>query len=135
MAAKDAAIKAQKEGAKSAKLATWKAKHMIGPIISSGWDFFEAIYYGGTMTEGFLRDTGTSFGLHAGGFYGEQRFGRFGYLVGSQLGSWVGALEVGLDLWYMMWLMECITWFSLFKLQKVLFVKHRPMKNLKLLRT
>ena len=87
MAAKDAAIKAQKEGA---KFATWKAKHIIGPIISSGWDFFEAIYYGGTMTKGFLRGTGTLFGLHAGGFFGEQRFGRFGYLVGSQLGSWVG---------------------------------------------
>ena len=40
MAAKDAAIKAQKEGAKFAKFATWKAKHIIGPIISSGWDFF-----------------------------------------------------------------------------------------------
>nr|POF04644.1 hypothetical protein CFP56_38489 [Quercus suber] len=95
MAAKDAAKKAQKEGAKSAKLATWKAKRIIGPIISSEWDFFEAIYYGGTITEGFLRGTGTSFGLHAGGFFGEQRFGRFGYLVGSQLGSWVGG-RIGL---------------------------------------
>uniref|UniRef100_A0A7N2L5P7 Uncharacterized protein n=1 Tax=Quercus lobata TaxID=97700 RepID=A0A7N2L5P7_QUELO len=58
MAAKVAAIKAQKEGAKSAKLATWKAKRIIGPIISYGWDFFEAIFYGGTMTEGFLRALG-----------------------------------------------------------------------------
>ncbi|KAF3963502.1 hypothetical protein CMV_012116 [Castanea mollissima] len=90
LAPKDAAKLAQKEGAKAAKLATRKAKRIIGPIISSGWDFFEAIYYGGTMTEGFLRGTGTLFGTYAGGFFGEQRFGRFGYLVGSQLGSWVG---------------------------------------------
>ena len=47
------------------------------------------------MTKGFLRGTGTLFGLHAGGFFGEQRFGRFGYLVGSQLGSWVGG-RIGL---------------------------------------
>ncbi|KAI7756445.1 hypothetical protein M8C21_013473, partial [Ambrosia artemisiifolia] len=70
-----AAKKAQQDGAKAAKLATRKAKRIIGPIISSGWDFFEALYYGGTITEGYL---------------GEERFGRFGYLIGSQLGSWVG---------------------------------------------
>lgn len=93
--AKDAAKLAQKEGAKAAKLATRKAKRIIGPIISSGWDFFEAIYYGGTMTEGFLRGTGTLFGTYAVGYHGEQRFGRFGYLVGSHLGSWVGG-RIGL---------------------------------------
>lgn len=92
---KDAAKQAQKEGAKAAKLATRQAKRIIGPIISSGWDFFEAIYYGGTMTEGFLRGTGTLFGTYAGGFYGEQSLGRFGYLVGSHLGSWVGG-RIGL---------------------------------------
>ncbi|GMP63752.1 hypothetical protein CsSME_00025320 [Camellia sinensis var. sinensis] len=90
LAPKDAAKQAQKEGAKAAKLATRQAKRIIGPIISSGWDFFEAIYYGGTMTEGFLRGTGTLFGTYAVGFLGEQRFGRFGYLIGSELGSWVG---------------------------------------------
>ncbi|KAA8545249.1 hypothetical protein F0562_020033 [Nyssa sinensis] len=74
---KDAAKQAQKEGAKAAKLATRKAKRIIGPIISSGWDFFEAIYFGGTMTEGFLRGTGTLVGTYAGGFLGEQSFGRF----------------------------------------------------------
>uniref|UniRef100_A0A5B7AK73 Uncharacterized protein n=1 Tax=Davidia involucrata TaxID=16924 RepID=A0A5B7AK73_DAVIN len=92
---KDAAKQAQQEGAKAAKLATRQAKRIIGPIISAGWDFFEAIYYGGTMTEGFLRGTGTLFGTYAGGFLGEQRFGRFGYLVGSELGSWVGG-RIGL---------------------------------------
>ena len=95
MSAQDAAKQAQKEGAKAAKLATRKAKRIIGPIISSGWDFFEAIYYGGTVTEGFLRGTGTLFGTYTIGFLGEQRFGRFGYLVGSHLGSWIGG-RVGL---------------------------------------
>ncbi|XP_057469298.1 uncharacterized protein LOC130758415 [Actinidia eriantha] len=95
MTAQDAAKQAQQEGVKAAKLATRKAKRIIGPIISSGWDFFEAIYYGGTMTEGFLRGTGTLFGTYAIGFLGEQRFGRFGYLVGSELGSWVGG-RIGL---------------------------------------
>ncbi|XP_031385560.1 uncharacterized protein LOC116199343 [Punica granatum] len=95
LSAKDAAKQAQKEGAKAAKLATRQAKRIIGPIIASGWDFFEAIYYGGTITEGFLRGTGTLFGAYAGGFYGEQSLGRFGYLVGSHLGSWVGG-RVGL---------------------------------------
>ncbi|RHN80857.1 hypothetical protein MtrunA17_Chr1g0192771 [Medicago truncatula] len=51
----DAAKHAQKESKKAAKLASRQAKRIIGPIISSGWDFFEAIYYGGTITEGFLR--------------------------------------------------------------------------------
>ncbi|PON35451.1 hypothetical protein TorRG33x02_351350 [Trema orientale] len=95
MSAQDAARQAQKEGAKAAKLATRKAKRIIGPIISSGWDFFEAIYYGGTMTEGFLRGTGTLFGTYIVGFLGEERLGRVGYLVGSHLGSWIGG-RIGL---------------------------------------
>ncbi|CAA0822334.1 Unknown protein [Striga hermonthica] len=95
LAAKDAAKVAQKEGAKAAKLATRKAKRIIGPIISSGWDFFEAIYFGGTITEGFLRGTGTLFGTYYVGFIAEERFGRFGYLVGSHLGSWLGG-RIGL---------------------------------------
>ncbi|KAM0991932.1 hypothetical protein ACFX2I_010223 [Malus domestica] len=95
ISAKDAAKQAQEVGAKAAKLATRKAKRIIGPIISSGWDFFEAIYYGGTITEGTFRGTGTLFGTYGGGFVGEQRLGRFGYLVGSQLGSWAGG-RIGL---------------------------------------
>ncbi|KAK6911642.1 hypothetical protein RJ641_023735 [Dillenia turbinata] len=93
--AKEAAKLAQKEGAKAAKLATRKAKRIIGPIISSGWDFFEALYYGGTVTEGFLRGAGTLFGTYAGGFLGEQRLGKVGYLIGSEMGSWVGG-RIGL---------------------------------------
>nr|AFK45153.1 unknown [Lotus japonicus] len=90
MSPKDSATYVQKESKKAAKLASRQAKRIIGPIISSGWDFFEAIYYGGTVTEGFLRGTGTLFGACGGGFLGEQKLGRFGYLVGSHLGSWVG---------------------------------------------
>lgn len=91
----DAAKQAQKEGAKAAKLAKRQAKRIIGPVIAAGWDFFEAIYYGGTVTEGFVRGTGTLFGAYAGGFLGEQRLGRFGYLVGSHLGNWAGG-RIGL---------------------------------------
>ena len=89
---------AQKEGAKAAKLASQKAKRIIGPIISSGWDFFEAVYYGGSDAEGVLRGSGTLFGTYAGGFLGEQRLGRFGYLVGSHMGSWIGG-RIGLMLY------------------------------------
>ncbi|KAI4342909.1 hypothetical protein MLD38_027473 [Melastoma candidum] len=95
LSAKDAAKQAQKEGAKAAKLASRQAKRIIGPIISSGWDFFEAMYYGGSFTEGVLRGTGTLFGAYGGGFLGEQRLGRVGYLVGSHFGSWVGG-RIGL---------------------------------------
>ncbi|GAB2229007.1 hypothetical protein Droror1_Dr00023141 [Drosera rotundifolia] len=92
---KDAAKQAQKEGKKAAKLASRQAKRVIGPVISSGWDFFEALYFGGSMTEGFLRGSGTLVGAYGGGFLGDQRLGRIGYLVGSHLGSWVGG-RIGL---------------------------------------
>lgn len=95
IASGEAAKLAQKAGAKAAKLAKRQTKRIIGPIISSGWDFFEALYYGGAVTEGTVRGTGTLFGTYAGGFLGDQRLGRFGYLVGSQLGSWVGG-RIGL---------------------------------------
>ncbi|KAH0459196.1 hypothetical protein IEQ34_012010 [Dendrobium chrysotoxum] len=90
-----AAKQAKKVGAKAAKLASRQTKRIVGPIISSGWDFFEAIYYGGTMTEGFLRGSGTLFGTYIGGFHGEQLLGRLGYFAGSHLGSWIGG-RIGL---------------------------------------
>ena len=40
MSPTDSAKHAQKEGKKAAKLASRQAKRIIGPIISSGWDFF-----------------------------------------------------------------------------------------------
>ncbi|CAA6662003.1 unnamed protein product [Spirodela intermedia] len=95
LSAPAAAKQAEQAGAKAAKLATRKAKRIVGPIISSGWDFFEAIYLGGTLTEGFLRGTGTLVGTYVGGFLGEERLGRVGFLVGSHLGSWVGG-RIGL---------------------------------------
>uniref|UniRef100_A0A1J3CWZ0 Uncharacterized protein n=1 Tax=Noccaea caerulescens TaxID=107243 RepID=A0A1J3CWZ0_NOCCA len=95
MAATETAKEAQRAGEKAAKLATRQAKRIIGPIVASGWDFFEALYFGGTLTEGFLRGSGTLAGAYSGGYVGEQRFGRFGYLVGSHLGNWIGA-RVGL---------------------------------------
>jgi len=98
MSSTDSEKYAQKQGAKAMKLATRKANRIIGPIIYFGWDFFEAVYHGGTFTEGFLRGTGTLFGTYSGGFMGEQRLGRFGYLVGSQLGSWIGG-RIGLMLY------------------------------------
>ncbi|KAJ4764434.1 hypothetical protein LUZ62_074809 [Rhynchospora pubera] len=92
LAPSDAAKQAQKIGAKAAKLASRQAKRIVGPIVSSGWDFFEAMYFGGTMTEGFLRGAGTLFGTYIGGYHGEQRIGgKLGYLMGSHIGSWFGA--------------------------------------------
>ncbi|XP_048571251.1 uncharacterized protein LOC125551906 [Triticum urartu] len=91
----EAAKQAQKIGAKATKVAARQAKRILGPIISCGWDFFEAMYFGGSMTEGFLRGMGTLFGTYAGGFHGEERLGKLGYLVGSQLGSWGGG-RIGL---------------------------------------
>ncbi|CAH9141123.1 unnamed protein product [Cuscuta epithymum] len=88
----------QLEGAKAAKLAKRQANRIVGPIISSGWDFFEAIYLGGTMTEAVLRSMGTLSGTYYVGFLGEASFGRIGYFVGSELGSWVGG-RVGLMLY------------------------------------
>ncbi|KAL2345616.1 hypothetical protein Fmac_006901 [Flemingia macrophylla] len=82
---------AKKEGDKAAKLASRKAKRIVGPIMSSGWDFFEVVYYGGTFTEGFFKGSNTLVGTYAGGFFGEHKLGRFGYLVGSHIGSWLGA--------------------------------------------
>eukprot|EP00252_Welwitschia_mirabilis_P019267 TRINITY_DN4412_c0_g1_i1.p1 TRINITY_DN4412_c0_g1~~TRINITY_DN4412_c0_g1_i1.p1 ORF type:complete len:240 (-),score=44.13 TRINITY_DN4412_c0_g1_i1:248-967(-) len=92
---KAATRQAQKEGEKAAKLARRQAKRIIGPILASGWDFFEAIYYGGSIIEGVMRGTGTLFGAYAGGYHGEQRLGRLGYLAGSHAGNWLGG-RVGL---------------------------------------
>ncbi|XP_062215842.1 uncharacterized protein LOC133916254 [Phragmites australis] len=97
----EAAKQAQKVGTKAAKVAARQAKRILGPIISSGWDFFEAMYFGGSMTEGFLRGTGTLFGTYVGGFHGEERLGRLGYLAGSHLGSWVGG-RIGLMIYDVM---------------------------------
>ncbi|XP_071740469.1 uncharacterized protein [Rutidosis leptorrhynchoides] len=92
---KVAAKQAQKAGAKAAKVANKNANRILGPIVSSGWDVFEVIYYQGYVTEGLLRGAGTLFGTYIVGFLGEEKFGRFGYLIGSAVGSWIGG-KIGL---------------------------------------
>ncbi|XAR61411.1 hypothetical protein NMG60_11035103 [Bertholletia excelsa] len=81
---------AKQAGNAAAWQASRMAKHTIGPIIASGWDFFEAIYVGGTLAEGTIRAIGTFLGSYIGGIVGEGRLGRLGFLVGSQMGSWIG---------------------------------------------
>ncbi|KAF7817970.1 uncharacterized protein G2W53_023425 [Senna tora] len=95
MSKKESSKYAEKYGKKAEKMASREANRILGPIISSGWDFFEAMYYGGSSTEGFLRGAGTLIGTYGGAFFGEQCVGRFGYVVGSQMGSWAGG-RIGL---------------------------------------
>uniref|UniRef100_A0A6N2L9K4 Uncharacterized protein n=1 Tax=Salix viminalis TaxID=40686 RepID=A0A6N2L9K4_SALVM len=87
MSAQDAAKTAQKEGAKAAKLAKQQTKRIIVCILlvesSLLWWYSDG------------RGSGTLVGAYAGGFLGEERLGRVGYLVGSHLGSWVGG-RIGL---------------------------------------
>lgn len=92
---KAAATQSKKAGDKAAKLAIRKADRILGPFVSSAWDLFETVYYQGSGTEGFLRGAGTLVGTYTVGFLGDERFGRFGYLIGSQLGSWIGG-KIGL---------------------------------------
>jgi hypothetical protein len=92
----EAARQARKVGAEAEKVAARQANRVFGPVISSGWDFVEAMHFNGSVTEGLLRGTGALFGTYAGGFHGEGfRVGRLGYLMGSQLGSWGGG-RIGL---------------------------------------
>lgn len=99
---------AYQEGNAAKKRATRQAKHVVGPLISSAWDFFETIWVGGTLAEGAIRGTGTLFGSYAGGIIGEGRLGWVGFLVGSQMGSWIGgriglmAYDVGKGVQYLL---------------------------------
>lgn len=86
---------ARQVGDAMARKASVQVKHVMGPIISSGWDLFETLYVGGTLTEGMVRSSGTLIGAYAGGIIGEGNLKWFGFLVGSQLGSWVGG-RIGL---------------------------------------
>ncbi|KAM0036370.1 hypothetical protein Hdeb2414_s0014g00425591 [Helianthus debilis subsp. tardiflorus] len=92
---KAAAKQAEKGRDKAAKIANKNANRILGPIVSFGWDLFEVIYYQGYVTEGALRGAGTLVGTYILGFLGEEKFGTFGYLVGSTLGSWIGG-KIGL---------------------------------------
>ncbi|KVH87608.1 uncharacterized protein LOC112503325 [Cynara cardunculus var. scolymus] len=92
---KTATKQAKKAGDKAAKIANKNANRILGPIVSSGWDLFEVIYYQGSVTEGSLRSAGTLCGTYMMGFLAEERYGKLGYLIGSQLGSWIGG-KIGL---------------------------------------
>jgi hypothetical protein len=93
--------KATKLGKEAAKLASRKHKRITGPIISGAWEFFEVLYYRGTIIEAGMKGVGTLAGTYFGGGFGEQRLNwpssRIGYLVGSHVGSWIGG-EVGVML-------------------------------------
>ncbi|KAL2535238.1 hypothetical protein Fot_16629 [Forsythia ovata] len=92
----DQAVKvAREEGKKAAKRASRQAKHVMGPIVASGWDLFETLYVGGSLAEGLVRSGGTFVGTFAGGLVGEGKIGWFGFVLGSQMGSWVGG-RIGL---------------------------------------
>ncbi|XP_058188381.1 uncharacterized protein LOC131305318 [Rhododendron vialii] len=99
---------AYQKGNEAKRRATRQAKHIMGPVISSAWDFFETIWVGGTLAEGAIRGTGTFFGSYAGGVIGEGRLGWVGFLAGSQMGSWVGgriglmAYDVGKGIQYLL---------------------------------
>ncbi|KAK9281567.1 hypothetical protein L1049_004470 [Liquidambar formosana] len=64
---------------------TLLAKHNMGVIVSTAWDFFETIYVNGTIGEGFSRASGTFIGAYVGGFIGANQLGRLGFRVGSPL--------------------------------------------------
>lgn len=83
---------------KAEKLASRKARRVLGPFSAAAWDMFEALYYGGTMFEASMRGLGTIGGTYLGGLQGESNLGRIGYLIGSHLGSWIGG-RVGLMLY------------------------------------
>ncbi|CAH9145039.1 unnamed protein product [Cuscuta epithymum] len=95
MSTKEATKEANKAATRAAKVATRQVDRVLGPIVSSGWDFFEVFYFGGTVTEGSLRSSGTLIGTYLVGFLGEQSFGKIGYCGGSIMGSWVGG-KIGL---------------------------------------
>ncbi|GAA0145510.1 hypothetical protein LIER_05691 [Lithospermum erythrorhizon] len=92
------AIKAARETGKAAsRRASLQWKHVMGPLLSAGWDLFETIYVGGSLDEGLVRCCGTFFGAFVGGLIGEGKLGWLGFLLGSQFGSWIGS-RVGLML-------------------------------------
>ncbi|OIT07972.1 PREDICTED: uncharacterized protein LOC109240870 [Nicotiana attenuata] len=103
----DAVKIGQQVGNAAAKRASLQAKHIMGPMVSSGWDFFETIYVGGTLGEAIIRSVGTLLGSFIGGMIGEGKTRWLGFLLGSQFGSWIGGRlglmlhDVGIGLHYL----------------------------------
>lgn len=52
--AEDRLKRAREEGNAAARQASVEAQHILGPIISSWWDFFVTLYAGGTLAEGVI---------------------------------------------------------------------------------
>ncbi|XP_016444554.1 uncharacterized protein LOC107769809 [Nicotiana tabacum] len=108
----DAVKIGQQLGNAAAKRASLQAKHIMGPMVSSGWDFFEAIYVGGTLAEAIIRSIGTLLGSYIGGMIGEGKTSWLGFLLGSQFGSWIGGRlglmlhDVGIGLQYLHQIMK-----------------------------
>ncbi|GFY98661.1 hypothetical protein Acr_13g0000620 [Actinidia rufa] len=83
----EAINRACQEGNAAARQAYRQAKQIMGPMISSGWDFFETIWVGGTLAEGTMRATGTFLGAYGGGIIGEGRLGWAGFSCGKSDGE------------------------------------------------
>ncbi|KAH6808524.1 hypothetical protein C2S51_029632 [Perilla frutescens var. frutescens] len=98
----DAAVAAaREEGEAAARRAKRHWRHVMGPVLSAGWDLFETLYVGGGAAEAVVRSAGTLVGAYGGGIAGEGRMGWVGFVAGSQVGSWAGG-RVGLmvfDVW------------------------------------
>jgi hypothetical protein len=87
----EAARKAQQIADAAAKVKSQQARRIIGPLFAAVWDGLEVMYYGGSFAEVSMRATGTLCGTWWGGVVGENRLGRVGYLIGTQVGSWAGS--------------------------------------------
>ncbi|KAM3323669.1 hypothetical protein P3S67_004820 [Capsicum chacoense] len=84
-------------GNAAARRASLQAKHIMGPMVSSGWDFFETVYVGGTLAEASIRSVGTLLGSYVGGIMGKGKLGGW-FSFGKSLGSWIGG-RLGLMLY------------------------------------
>ncbi|KAK4441833.1 hypothetical protein Salat_0518200 [Sesamum alatum] len=92
---------AREQGKAAARRASRQAKHVMGPMVSAGWDLFEIMYVGGSAEEAIARSCGTFVGAYSGGIAGEGKMGWLGFVVGSQVGSWIGGRIglMGYDIW------------------------------------
>ncbi|KAH8966072.1 hypothetical protein BDL97_03G005300 [Sphagnum fallax] len=91
MVRKEAERQSQKLARAAGKEKSQQARRISGPLFAAVWDTFEVLYYGGSFVEASMRASGTLSGTWFGALEGEKRMGRVGYLVGGQIGSWVGS--------------------------------------------
>ncbi|KAL0311464.1 UNVERIFIED_CONTAM: hypothetical protein Sangu_2441100 [Sesamum angustifolium] len=103
---------ASKQGKAATRRASRQAKHVMGPMASAGWDLFETMYMGGSSAEAIVRSCGTFVGAYSGGIAGEGKMGWLGFVVGSQVGSWIGGRIglMGYDIWDgVQYLLNCVS--------------------------